>query len=562
MNGGFSHNGKTLLSGVDPAGKADKIAAAVPISEGTLYLCPSPLFGYGLERLLSRLDGIRNSALLCIEADPALYALAREHFPPALAGPALAGNPQLRLTGQCNAAALCALLRREWGPRFFRRVEVVRLNGGWQLFPALYAEIAEALQREIALDWGNAITLARLGRLYMRNAVRNLALIPLCPSLRELSWGRGPALVLGAGPSLDKTLDSLASRFGQTLRQPTRPFKIICADTCLSSLHERGIPPDLAVILESQHWNLADFTGLSGWGVPAAMDLSALPASGAVLGGGLQPASGLFLFFTPWTRLAVFDRLNAAGLLPHRLPPLGSVGLSAVAIARLLTGGGIIVAGLDFSFTLDSYHARSTPGHKRRLNTLNRFSSLLNADAAFGPAAIVSDTAFNGVSNGSRVFTSPALRKYRDLFEREFANDPRIFNFADNGLSLGVPALSPEDAFTLLSSGGGTDDRQRLSAPSSESAAKGEALAAFMQAEQDRLLLLRDMLCGAIPVNYKTLNTLIDECDYLWAHFPDYAASDRRPAAEELEAGTAAAVSFLKRVRVEIDPFMRLFAKC
>jgi hypothetical protein len=81
-----------------------------------------------------------------------------------------------------------------------------------------------------------------------------------------------------------------------------------------------------------------------------------------------------------------------------------------------------------------------------------------------------------------------------------------------------------------------------------------------VQAERDRLSLLRNMLCGAIPVHYKPLHILIDECDYLWAHFPDYAASDRCPAAAELEMGTATAVSFLKRIRVEIDPFMRLFA--
>jgi hypothetical protein len=59
-------------------------------------------------------------------------------------------------------------------------------------------------------------------------------------------------------------------------------------------------------------------------------------------------------------------------------------------------------------------------------------------------------------------------------------------------------------------------------------------------------------------VNYDSLIALIDECDYLWAHFPDYAAAGRHPGKAELETGSPAAISFLKRLRIEIDPFLKL----
>ena len=549
MNGAFSWNGKTLLSGIDPAGRADRVAEAVSVMDRTLYLCPSPLYGYGLERLLARLAHTPNSAVLCIEADPQLFALSQEHF-----SAALTGHPQLRLTNCCETGALCALLRQEWGPRFFRRVQTLRLNGGWQLFPALYDTLAEALRHEIAIDWGNAITLSRLGRRYIRNAIRNLALIPRCPPLSELSFGSDPVLVLGAGPSLDALLDALPRHFGKFHLPENRPFRIICVDTCLPALRERGITPDLAVILESQHWNLADFIGLSGWKVAALMDLSALPRSGAVLDG------GLFLFFTPWTELAIFKRLAAADLLPPGQPPLGSVGLSAVSIARLLTAGTIITAGLDFSFTLDSYHARSTPGHLARLRSHNRFTGLLHAQTAFGGAA------FGAVSkNGTPVFSNPSMRKYRSLFEREFASVPGIFDLGGSGLPLGVQTLSPEAAFDLLSDDAkdrkGNLELKTSCPPCSPCLCERSSgiLQKFMRDEQDRLLLLRNMLSGEIPMDYDALLALIDECDYLWAHFPDYAASDRHPGKSEMEAGAPAAISFLKRLRVEIDPFLKLW---
>ena len=561
---GFIRNGKTLLSGVDPVGRAEKIADAVPVTDRTLYLCPSPLYGYGLERLIARLESqAPNSALLCVEADPELFALSQEHF-----SPVLKNDQKLRLTNIIEEGALCGYVRREWGARVFRRVETVRLNGGWQLFQSLYDTIAETLRRETALDWGNALTLTKLGRLYIRNAIRNLALIPRHPLIERFFSGNTngdipgdtPVLVLVAGPSLDNFLDTLAGRFGEGLKQPEkRPFKMICVDTCLPALKARDITPDLAVILESQHWNLGDFTGLSGWNVPAAMDLSTLPRSGSVLSG------GLFLFFTPWTELKIFERLKAAGLLPVKFPPLGSVGLSAVAVALRLSRGTIITAGLDFSFTLDSYHARSTPGHLYRLRRHNRFTSLLNADSVFtGAARMVSKT-------GDPVYSNPALTHYRNLFEREFSaagGNNRLFDITGGGLPLGLKSLSPSQAVDILLAR--PEERPRPekrqhsgqpaeNAPPIPESTLTEKLKEFVREEQTRLTLLRDLLTGAVPQNNKTLYMLIDECDYLWAHFPDYAASSRRPVRAELEAGDTTVISFLKRLRVEIDPFLDLW---
>jgi len=540
MEEGFSYKGKTLLSRVDPAGKADRIADTVPVIDGTLYLCPSPLYGYGLERLLSRLENTPNSAVLCVEAEPELYDISRERF-----SETLKQSPKLRLTNLCDAAGLCALIRREWGSRIFRRIHVLRLNGGWQLLPGL-DDLADTLQREIALDWGNAMTLSRLGRRYMRNAIRNLALIPKHPSVGALSFGAAPVLALGAGPSLDPALDALELRFGKACRDPnSRRFAIVCVDTCLPALRQRGITPDLVVILESQHWNLEDFIGLSGWDVPAALDLSALPRSSGVLAG------GSFLFFTPWTRLRIFQRLQSAGLLPLSIVPLGSVGLNAVAVSMRLTQGAVITAGIDFSFSIESSHARSTPGHLAKLRRQNRFSSLLNAHAAFSGAAFRVTA-----KNGERVFSNPAMRNYRDLFEKEFSGcSSRLFDLPGSGLPLGIKTLSMEEALRLLAAA----DQTGKKVNSANNPPSAEKLRDFIHEEIDRLLVLRGYLTGSIPMNYYSLAISVDECDYLWAHFPDYAASSRRPDRAGLESGDSAAVSFLNRLRAEIDPFLALW---
>jgi hypothetical protein len=245
------------------------------------------------------------------------------------------------------------------------------------------------------------------------------------------------------------------------------------------------------------------------------------------------------------------------------------VGLSAAAISIRLTRGSIITAGLDFSFNMDSCHARSTPGHLARLRRQNRFTGLINTDAAFGRSV------FGTVSKtGEKVLSNPAMRNYRDLFEKEFSNCPRLFDIAGSGLPLGIKTLSMDEAIILLTNSNQEvnercngkktlmtkADTGLLTGNNKQvNKQKAENLRNFILAEVDRLDMLRDILTGEAPMDYGNLAGLIDECDYLWAHFPDYAASSRRPGKAELEAGGQAVVSFLNRLRVEIDPFLKLW---
>jgi hypothetical protein len=535
-----SYRGKALLSAVDPVARADRAAEAVNPLDRTLYLCPSPLLGYGLFRILA-IIGEKNhdSAILCVEADRKLLDLSLNHLDPALLrDPRLAFAALEEDSG--SAGRICGLVRQKWGSRRFRRIETLRLSAGWGLYPERYETLEAALRKDIAVDWGNAMTLVKLGRRYTRNALRNLAFLPRCLSLSSLSLGSDPVLVLGAGPSLDGILAGILRCFGETAGDPSaRPFRITCVDTALPCLKARGIKPDLAVALESQHWNLRDFVGLGDWEIPVAMDLSALPATAETLGG------RSFFFFTPWTEMNFFTRLEAAGLIPAAFIPLGSVGLTAVAVALRLSGGSVITGGIDFSFTLDSYHARSSPGHREKLRRQNRFTSVLNAGAAFR------ETGLRVVSKaGFPVCSDPAMKGYRDLFEREFAGEKRLWDIQGPGLPLGLRILSLDGALAALA------DRKSqgqavFSVKKTDPKAPGlKALEPFVSRETEKLSRLRDLLTGN-SAETAEIDKLLDYCDYLWAHFPDCAGTGgRRPPAAD--------ISFLKRVRTEIDPFLAI----
>ncbi|MDR2747389.1 MAG: DUF115 domain-containing protein [Treponema sp.] len=543
-----SYRGKTLLSAVDPVAQGERAVDAAPPGNGTLYFCPSPLFGYGLSRLLERIERHEpDSAVLCVEACRELLTLpphgGNETLPshPRFAMLGIAG-PDAGESGEKSAERVLSLARRLWGSRCFRRVEILRLSGGWQLYPELYGALAEALRADIAGDWGNAMTLVKLGRRYTRNFIRNLSLIPRCPSLSSLSFGKDPLLVLGAGPSLDSFLDLWEKRSPGGAGRPGRPWKILCVDTAIPCLKARGIKPDLVIALECQHWNLRDFTGARGWGPPLAMDLSALPATAEVLGG---PA---YIFFTPWTELRLFSRLERAGLLPEPFPPLGSVGLSATAAALRLSRGPVILCGIDFSFTLDSYHARSTPAHGEKLRRQNRFRGIFNQDAAFRISA------FAGLSKSGRpVRSDPAMRNYRDLFEREFAAEQRLMDIEGSGLSLGLSSLKAEEAIAVLEAGGPGGPAAGPPNPAPDPAdrpGKAASLAELVHAELGALERLREILRGKEAAPPEEFEGLLDFCGYVWAHFPECAAAGGRRPAD---------ISFLKRVRTEIEPFMGLW---
>jgi hypothetical protein len=306
------------------------VEASLPLSAGTLYLLPSPLLGYGIPLIMQNLPP--DSALLCIEADPALYDLSSKYIGCLEA----VKDDRFRFVRTGDPAALAAFAGRVWGYRRFRRVSELRLTGGWQLHAGFYEAALDLLRRAVSTEWSNALTLARLGRRYMRNAIKNLHLLAERPGVESLDFGGCPVLVLGAGPSLDGLLDHLKRRLGrQGLPSGCR---ILCVDTALRPLVERNLKPDLVVALEAQHWNLRDFSGLSDRKIPVAMDLSALPATSGVLGG------ETYIFWTRWTDLSIFERLSALELLPLELPALGVETLpydqAMRAIAEVSLSGG------------------------------------------------------------------------------------------------------------------------------------------------------------------------------------------------------------------------------
>jgi hypothetical protein len=497
------YRGKHLLSAVEPAAAGERLAAALPKEARTLYLCVSPLFGYGLERLLDTMHP--DSAVLCVETERTLADFTRAHIPAKITA-----HPRFAFAADIPARQIGRLVQTTWGKRAFRRVVRFDLSAGASLHAAWYTTCEDTLRREIALEWENAATLIKLGRRYSLNFLRNLRLLDTLPSVEtfprpageSLPTGANPRLappptageslppqhppvyVLGAGPSLDSFFSDY------------RGGTIICVDTALRALHAHDLKAALVVALEAQHWNLRDFTGCAP---PAAlaMDMSTLPATAGI-------ACRTYLFFTRWTPLRLFDRLSP--VLPLEMPPLGNVGITALALARRLFPAGVTPRGLDFAFTIDQYHCRDSPGHIDRLRTLDRFHSPLPVEAALRPATFPAVNEY-----GEAVRRDPVMREYRTLYESVRRNP--------------LPGALATVRRT------------------------GKTAAHYAVTLHAELLRIRGILGGAEKAAPETLAALLDENDYLFAHYPEYAGTGNPPNVGDL--------SFLKRIRAEIDTFIK-----
>jgi hypothetical protein len=561
----LSYRGKTLLSTIDPIAQGEKTAATYTIKNRTLYLVAAPLFGYGIPVILNALP--EDSALLALEVDPTLFAATKDLFFQTV-------SPNVPYICITTEAELCRFVRKTWGPRHFRRVELVTLNAGWTLYEQTYRELFHTLQQDLAIDWFNAMTLTRMGRLYARNTLRNLSALAHHPSLQELSYGTTPVLVAGAGPSLDEVLDRLVTLAPQIRNKAIRNFRIICVDTALQSFLARAIPVDLVIALEAQIWNLKDFIGYKGADFTLAMDLSAHPDTIQVAG------HKTYFFYTPWTELSFLSRLEEAKLLPTSIPPLGSVGLTATAIALSLTRGPVYIAGLDFAFTPELYHAKGSPGYQRSYNRQTRLTPLGSATQAYKQ-----DIVKQIDNEGRQILSDRALQKYQELFIREFAEQDRLVDIRPWGLDLQIRRGNLEKILSYIDY---SDENPVAAATPNKSAAhtapavtspgtaanhtaaervsrstmydKAAAMTASdttaavrgaLTAEAVSLKRLRAILSGEAPAAAGELDRLLDACDYLWAHFPECAAAGRqRPGTSD--------ISFLKRVRAELDYFIKV----
>ena len=216
-----------------------------------------------------------------------------------------------------------------------------------------YVRILREFCKAARLDLFNAGTLVCRGPLWQFNTIVNIPSLVTHPGVGALQGiFRGkPAMVVGAGPSLDESVQALASvRDG---------FVVISTATALRALRTAGIAPDLVVAVDASHLTAPQFETRCDDLYLACSSLAFSPA--------LLKFRGLFsgsLDANP-----IDSWLDSITTQRGMLFAGGTVTASAIDLAVKMGCSPVVTIGLDLSFTDDGFtHASHTMYHGHRLN--------------------------------------------------------------------------------------------------------------------------------------------------------------------------------------------------
>ena len=526
---GFSHlntveyKGRFLYSKYNPVRAIETLIDSLEILPGTLVVVFSPLLWYGFEKLVAKMS--ENCRIIAIEGDGQLEAIARDSSVP------FHHDRFEGLFNIKNTADIESRIKKLVSTGKIKRSLRIDFSAGVQFSKELYDYTAMAIQDTISVFWKNRLTLVKMGRLFSKNLFKNLSKMKDAILLDDMKQKVvKPLIVLGAGEGID-TID--------WNEIDTKEFFIICVDASLQPLLDRQIIPDAVVGMESQFAIQKVYTGVSGSlensDILFFADLSSRHEIIDLLG------KKTVFFASKYSDGTFFNRLQDKGVVDTYMMPMGSVGLAAVYIACILRKDEdipIYVSGLDFSYSIGTTHAKNTSAHKGRLAQCRRTIPVENYDAAYGPS---SEYAVD--KHGNRTITLKNMLSYAQQFRMFFSKTKNLYDASQTGLDLGIQQRKISSGKNLIS---GPSLIYDAGNNLSSSAKK------FVDEERNSLEQIKDLLSQGEKSSFydgnsleTQLKKLLDCREYLYLHFPD---------GYQLSMDT----SFLKRIRAEVDYFLKL----
>jgi hypothetical protein len=265
----------------------------------------------------------------------------------------------------------------------------------------------------------NADARKRFAGRYLLQSLGNLAVIGRSSnvvSLEGLFKGR-PAVVVGAGPSLDDNLPALAALQDRAV--------IVAVDTTLRPLLAGGVRPHIMTGVDPAELNAQHLASVDG------LDDIWLAAEGSLHSSAFGGFAGRIFTFKvsdhepwPWLRTLGYDR----GLLRT----WGSVVTSAFDLARRMGCDPIVFAGLDLSYPVRRPYCANTIYDATWRDAMERHGCTREqlVEDYFKRVGDMRRPDIHGVP----VVTSPHLVSFRDwLVEQTAGDDSRRFMNATGG---------------------------------------------------------------------------------------------------------------------------------
>lgn len=302
------------------------------------------VLGFGSGRLFAEVverTGPQTFVLL-IEPDVDLFAaiVAEEDFSRAFE----LERVSLAVGEKPHAATI---IRAEDAFSMFTIADFPILENNWSsgLYANYFAETKKRLVELAAMGKQNARTIETLGAEWRKNIFENLPAILKSPPVSSLfgEFSGIPAVIVAAGPSLDKNARFLSSLAGSAI--------IIAVDTAVRPLLLAGVQPDIVMALDSQTEN---YQHLAGVDLP-----NALYALNPVVNHRIVKERRGPMVFTGYTE-PLFEWVETVIGARGSVRTGGSVATSAFDLAVKMGCSPVIFVGQDICYSSNATHADGT----------------------------------------------------------------------------------------------------------------------------------------------------------------------------------------------------------
>ena len=224
-------------------------------------------------------------------------------------------------------------------------------------------------------------------------------------------------------------------------------------------------------------------------------------------------------------------------LLTDVIPPLGSVGLSAVETALKIRQDEnipVYITGMDFSYSIGQTHAKGSFHEKIRRFNNNRLIGVESFGSSFN------DDAKKTIGkNNNPIITTTTLNNYSQLFSYRYSGTKNLFDVGKSGINLNISAKEIAEC----------DNTNENFTITSQRKKSNKQIEEFILQEKNALLRLKDIFTGKIVLNEDSrkeeIIKLLKKREYLFLHFPD---------GYQLNLSQ----DFLNRIRVQIDFFLKI----
>ncbi len=444
---------RALCSTYDPLREAERWAETDPVSSPINLIFLGVGLGYHVLKYLERFGRYARSVTL-IEFYPHLFRLALSvgDF-----RAVLRAESCLCLVGERldDLSELLAPLRTQF---MVHNIKILHHRPSQHVNEPYYLDAARRIVELATFDEVNTRTVLGQRQRNQENVLRNLQAIwrgVMPAQLRDAASGL-PALVVAAGPSLDRNVAEL-HRLG------SRGI-IICVDTSQNTLAKHGIAPHIVTTADPTELNYTHFEQIDDLGDAV---LAFHPE--CYFGITRKYRSHPYMFplidehgkLLSHLREVLSDELGGVGHVPRGM----NVGQIAFNVACHLGCDPIILVGMDFAFAPDGGLTHTEHAALSRTTSPVGEDRMMTVGAKPGRAGVERgnvvfvEGSYSGYYGG-QVPTSPSFQQYiKDLERTIERSDRRVIDATEGGArKRGAEVMSLREAIDTLDKSVSVDD--------------------------------------------------------------------------------------------------------